>query len=351
MSPTERTRACLALWAALLIVSGAVAKQPHVEFVMTDSTIIATAAKHANANELANGYRAQDEIVLVDVRGMGCSCDPNLLAERTRVSIFASGDASGCRRWMSSDLASAISQAPSRSTVVFVHGNRLSPWDAKQEGLAVYRRMACQATTAEPIRFVIFSWPSTEVPGLLRDVREKAARTGPAGCQLAWVVDQMPAETPLTMVGFSFGARIVTGALHMLGGGSMGHRTLDLQHPERRPANVVLLAAAVHSDWLCPGRCHGLAMTQVNEMLLVNNPADRAMKYYRFVTKRGNPQALGYCGPTCIDSANASKIAKRNVAGYVGSDHDLFCYIRVPGVIAGIWELADTSSSSGIAGL
>jgi hypothetical protein len=350
MSPMERTRAWLALWAALLMAGGAAAKQHSVELVMTDSTVV-TAAEHEPENVLINGIRSQDEIVLVDVRGLGCSCDRNLLAQRLRVSIYASSDDRGCRQWMPSDLPSALSNAPGMSTVIFVHGNRLTSWDAKHEGLAVYRRMACRAASDEPIRFVIFSWPSTEISGPLRDVREKAVRTGPAGCQLAWVIDQMPADTQLTLVGFSFGARIVTGSLHMLAGGSMGHRVLDLQHPDRRPANVILLAAAVHSDWLCPRHCHGLAMTQVNEMLLVNNPADRAMKYYRFVTKNGNPQALGYCGPTCIDPANASKIMERNVSCYVGSDHNVFCYISVPGVIAEIWDFTAPSAGQAVAGL
>ena len=108
-------------------------------------------------------------------------------------------------------------------TVIFVHGNQITPCDAKCEGLAVYRRLMRHGSDAPPIRFVIFSWPSAKVSGgLLNDVRVKAMRTGPAGCQLAWLIDQMPAETPLSLVGFSFGARIITGGLHVLAGGSLG---------------------------------------------------------------------------------------------------------------------------------
>ena len=96
--------------------------------------------------------------------------------------------------------------------------------------------------------------------------------------------------------------------------------------------NVVLLAAALNSDWLCPGHYHGQAMSQVDQMLLVNNQQDRAMKYYHFSSTSGRPQALGFCGPTCIDAAGASKIIERNVSRYVGKEHDLFCYLSAPGV-------------------
>ena len=51
-------------------------------------------------------------------------------------------------------------------------------------------------------------------------------------------------------------------------------------HPHREPMNVVLMAGAQHSYWLAEGQHHGLAMTQVNRMLLINNCDDRAMRYY-----------------------------------------------------------------------
>jgi hypothetical protein len=295
----------------------------------------------------AGGIRPQDEILLVNVRPVGCCCDPAVLADGVQIESYQPVDESGCRQWQASNMANVVAADPSVSTVIFVHGNRLTNWDAKSEGVAAYRRIVRQCTDDSPIRFVIFSWPSAQIPGPLKDVRVKAARTRPAGCQLAWFVDQLPAETPLTMVGFSYGARIVTGSLNILGGGSGG--PAGLQHPDRRPVNALLMAAALNSDWLCPGHCHGQAMSVVHEMVLVDNCEDRAMKYYRFSTTNGNPQALGLCGPTCIDPAGAAKIVKLNVARYVGSEHDLFCYLSAPGVTSEISELAHTTSGPVVA--
>jgi len=295
----------------------------------------------------ASGIRPQDDIVFVNVRTVGSCCDPHVLAERTEFEAYVNRE-SGSRRWQQASLESLTSADPSISTIVFIHGNRLTNWDAKCEGLAAYRRIARQAGEA-PIRFVIFSWPAAQISGPLKDVRVKAVRTRPAGCQLAWLVDQLPAETPVTLVGFSYGARIATGALHILGGGSLGGMTVSLQHPGRQPMNTVLLASALHSDWLCPGHYHGNAMSMVNQMVLVNNCEDRAMKFYHFSTTCGRPQALGYCGPTCISPADASKIVELNVARFVGREHDVFCYLSAPGVISEIAELSSAADGHAVA--
>lgn len=305
--------------------------------------LLSAAALSSGAQAIAGGIRPQDDIVLVNVRPVGGCCDAGTLAECAQFEAYVNCE-SGGRRWQQASLESLTSADPSVSTIVFVHGNRLTNWDSKCEGLAAYRRIASQAGDA-PIRFVIFSWPSAQIPGPLKDVRVKAVRTRPAGCQLAWLVDQLPAETPVTLVGFSYGARIATGALHILGGGSLGGMTVSLQHPDRQPMNAVLLASALNSDWLCPGRYHGNAMSMVNQMVLVNNCEDMAMKYYHFSTTCGRPQALGYCGPTCIDPASASKIVELNVARYVGREHDLFCYLSAPGVISEIAGLSTAAAA------
>jgi hypothetical protein len=300
-----------------------------------------SAAVLTEGNVFANGIRTQDEILLVDVRSLGGCCTPELLAERVRIQSYAMTDDSGRRRWQRSDVEAIRAADPSIATMIFAHGNRVSPGDACREGLAVYRRIVRQSTSATPIRFVIFSWPSSQISGPLKDVRAKAARTQPAGLQLAWLVDQMPADTPVSLFGFSFGARIVTGALHVLGGGTLNGRTLtERLSPDRAPVHAVLLVAALHADWLAPGHYHGRAMSQVDQMLLLNSRQDRAMQHYHFVTKHGRPQALGLCGPNRIDADGASKITERDLGRYVGSEHNLFCYVSAPGVTSQLWQSA-----------
>lgn len=308
------------------------------------------ASAETGATAFCNGIRVQDEIVLVDTRMLCGSCDSESIRSGLVVQSYAVTDDAGSRRWQQSDLESFLAFDPSVRTIIFVHGNRITPGDAKNEGLAVYRKLANYAGDGERFRFVIWSWPSSQIRGPLRDVRAKAARTGAAGCQLAWVLDQMPAETPVSLVGFSFGARIITGGLHILGGGSLGGCSLaEHVHPDRRPVDVVLIAAALHANWLGDGQYHGQAMTQVGRMLLVNSCQDIAMRYYRFIQKRGNPQALGLRGPTYVSSESAAKIQLRDVGRYTGKEHNLFLYLCAPGVVGQTWETSTAQPTAAVA--
>jgi hypothetical protein len=309
--------------------------------IVTSALVADAGAAEPGESVFCNGIRLQDEIVVVNIRNLCGCCTPEKVREGLIIENYALCRDTDHRQWQPSDLQNFLAFKPNVPTVFFVHGNQISPGDAKCEGLAVYRRMILHGSDAAPIRFVIFSWPSAQVSGLLRDVRVKAARTGPAGYQLAWLVDQMPAETPVSFVGFSFGARIITGGLHVLGGGSLGG-TASLSspaHPHRPPMSVILMASALHSYWLAEGQYHGLAMTQVSRMCLINNCDDPAMKYYDFLEPGfGGPQALGLCGPTCIGREYARKIVNRDVTCYVGSEHSLMPYVCAPGDTGLIWD-------------
>jgi hypothetical protein len=292
----------------------------------------------------------QDEIVVVSTRMLCGSCDPKSLRSGLVVEHYAVRDEAGHRRWQRSNLESFLSFDGAVPTVFYVHGNQITPGEAKSQGLAVYRRLAHYATDEEPIRFVIYSWPSSRVGRLLNDVRVKAVRTGPAGFQLAWLVHQMPAETRISMIGFSFGARIITGGLHVLAGGSLGGsmKLPERVHVAREPVNVVLIAAALHSNWLGKGQYHGRAMTQVDRMFMLNNCSDLALRYYRLSTPaRDRPQALGLRGPTCIGPDYAAKIQFRDVSRYAGRQHDLFRYLCAPGATAQKWAYTDRSWFTG----
>ena len=311
----------------------------------SDAHAPATTDKHASAegNVLHNGIRLQDEIDVLNTRSICGIGDSKFMRSGIKVESYAVCDEAGDRRWQRTDLASFLEFDPSVPTIIFVHGNQITPVDAKDEGLMLYRRVILHDCDAPRIRLVIFSWPSSKVGGLLRDVREKAARTEPAGYHLGWLLDQMPAETQVSLVGFSFGSRIITGGLHILAGGSLGgsYVLAEHVHPHRAPMNAVLMAAASHSYWLAEGQHHGMAMTQVHRMLLINNCEDRAMRYYDLLTPgRGGPQALGLCGPTRISPQYADKIFNRDVSRYVGSDHEFANYLCAPGDAGLIWDYA-----------
>ncbi len=327
---------------ALLVVVG-VAAFPQA--LLADA-ISSTVGKAADTCTFCNGIRLGDEISLVNTRSLCGVCDPEAIRKGLRFEEYAVCDEAGHRQWQPTDLESFVNIDPTVPTVIFVHGNQISPGDAKTQGLALYRKLVNYGGCRTRIRFIIFSWPASKIPGPLKDVRIKALRTGPAGCQLAWLLDQMPADASISLVGFSFGARVITAGLHVLGGGSVcnGMTLEDRVHPNRAPVNAVLVAAAVHAHWLGKGQAHGLAMTQVDRMFLINNCDDLLLNYYHLTTTDGSrPKALGICGPTYIDAEYSAKIRMRDVSRYAGSRHDLFLYLCAPGSTGQVWDYATTA--------
>jgi hypothetical protein len=276
--------------------------------------------------------RPQDAVWLVSSRGLGC-CGWESNVERLKVWRF-DRDAS----WLRSDMGQLLGSGDSEAvTVVFLHGNRIDHCDAFTEGWIAYRRLTACADQ-RPVRFVIWSWPSARVCGPIKDARTKAARTDAQGYYLARFVEQFQAEVPVNLWGYSFGARIATGALHLLGGGTLVRHRLETRAGEpRRPMQAVLLAPALDDDWLLPGHRHGDALPQLDGLLLVNNGCDLVLKRYRFLgPRRCCRQALGYVGLPVwrLPTEQASKVCQIDACCYVGKRHRLASYLGSPTLMA-----------------
>src|SRR5690606_23789705 len=125
----------------------------------------------------------------------------------------------------------------------------------------------------------IFSWPTDRMRGMLRDFRIKAERADPAAVHLACVLSRMRPDAPPALAGYSFGARVITGALHLTAGGSLCGAALP-EAPPAKPVSVLLIAAAVHQHWLNAGGRHGMALQNVDRLVLITNRCDPAMRFY-----------------------------------------------------------------------
>lgn len=294
--------------------------------------------------------RPQDQIWVIDVCDLGCGCDVLPSPGGLEVERFEAGS-----NWADSTLDDFLAaQTPDAETIVWVHGNRVEPWLARSRGLDVYRSLVAQDHQNRAIRMVIWSWPAAQIRGQLNDVRVKAYRTDPAGYQLAWVLAQIDPQTPLGLVGFSYGARVITGALHILGGGSLGSLALPTRaNSEPRRARVVLMSAALDDHWLLPGHYHGRALSQVESMLLLNNSCDRVLQRYHLLYHGGRASALGYCGLACpyMLGDDLGKIDQRDVCCEVGRVHTSTATIDNPYLMSQAWDAltraSDTVESSG----
>lgn len=261
---------------------------------------------------------AEDELWLISSRGAP-SCG-NLAAGVDRLRYWQAG--TDCR-WTVSSLPELLAtDHPTIPTIVWIHGNQVEPDGAIEMGTAWYRQL--RRTISGPLRFVIWSWPSQRTSRKLRDDSQlKAARSEAHGYYLAAVAAQLQPETPIVLIGYSYGARFVTSSLHLLGGGRIG--AWELETPRvGRPMRGVLLAAALDSDWLAPGRRYGEALHQVDELLILLNSCDPALRFYPLLCPQTRPVALGREGVWSWSQLGDQryKVTQRDVSGVIGRHHD-----------------------------
>ena len=179
-----------------------------------------------------------------------------------------------------------------------------------------------------PMRFVIWSWPSDRICGPARDARVKAARADAEGSFFGWFLSQLKPGTAVGLVGFSYGARVISGGLQLLSGGTLnGHSLPELPPGEPLQIRAAYLAAAMDVAWLYPGGYHGQSLSQVVRLLINYNECDPALKYFRFTDRCTRPSALGFLGinESALGEA-ANRVEQVDVSQDVGRTHDELRY-------------------------
>jgi len=266
--------------------------------------------------------REQDQIWLVSTRCLGCPSDgPEMPAWQLWQYENATWQPRTTAEFYAADSADLV-------TPFYIHGNRIDPGVASSDGLAVYFQMAGKFDDEPPVRFVIWSWPSSQIHGPLRDVRSKAARSDVDAYYLGRFLAGMNPDVRTGLIGYSYGARIACGALHLLGGGTQIGLAIE---PGPRPhVRVAMWAAGEHDHWLLPGHYHGQALHEAERWFITYNCCDPVLMRYRFVDPCEHPAALGYSGfagryllPPDLDA----RIEEVNVTNIVGGTHDMRAYL------------------------
>ena len=229
------------------------------------------------------------------------------------------------RQWRAAILPELLStDNPNIPTLFYVHENRVTRSESFQRACAVFANLSRQVSVGQPFRLIAVSWPSDRIGILPRpDVQTKASRSEAHGLYLAWLTDQIHPDVSIGMFGMSYGPRMITAALHHLGGGSIDGRCLQGRvNPTRKPVRIALAAAALDAHWLQSGQRHGQALTQVDQALVLVNPRDNVLRFYprMYGHARRGSQALGYVGMSrCL--SDCERVVECNVSGQVGSSH------------------------------
>ncbi|MGE0606690.1 MAG: hypothetical protein AB7O62_06145 [Pirellulales bacterium] len=280
---------------------------------------VCLASRRADANTPGH------DLWLVSTRGAGCGSEPAL-----QYWHFAEGPG-----WLQASMAEFLAaDQPGVPTVVWVHGNRIGFCESQNNGLRCFRSLSCRAAD-KPFRFVVWSWPADQVAGQLDDVRLKANRSDCEAYHLAWLVNQIHPQVPVSLLGYSYGARLSSGALHILGGGHVNGRALADLKPGRAPMRGVMMAGALDNHWLAPGHRLGQAFNPVDRMLVFINPGDKVLsKYHLLYGWRKGPQALGSTGVCGGLGEHSAKLMQVNASGVVGTTHDWSRYMESPQLIS-----------------
>ena len=273
--------------------------------------------------------RPQDSVWAVSTRGLGCPV-PGWTYPLTVWQYE-----SQTPRWANASMeAFAASDDPEVVTVVYIHGNRIDSNLALQDGLSVYFQLAGAWDHEPPIRFVIWTWPSDQIRGPLKDVRAKAARSDADAYYLGQFLSRLSPEVKVGLLGYSYGARIACGGVHLLGGGQLDGLSLtETSGPEIR---VALWAAAEHDYWLLPGRFHGQALPRAEHWFMTRNYCDPVLAHYRMLDKCSDPTALGFSGlvgRNLLSPEVNERIDELDVTGVVGSSHDMQRYLYARSIL------------------
>ena len=292
-----------------------------VVWVLATAACAAGALSDVQPPEGSPSARAQ--VWLVSTRHLpGCVTD-----QRAQPQFWRLG---ADHRWtIAEGAAFAGASSAAVPTVVYIHGNRTDREDAVAEGLEFCEQLSRLASGAE-FRYVIWSWPADRIRGRnRRDVQTKDARSRTEAVYLARTLAQIPPSSPISLIGYSFGAQTILGALELLAGGLGEGETMRPTAGGRwGPIRAVLIAAAVDNTAFRSCDSAHRVLSQVDRLLVTRNACDPALRLYPHLYRgRGTP-ALGFTGPIGLDpnDPDSQKVEVLDVSCAVGKNHGWVYY-------------------------
>ncbi|MBX3419942.1 MAG: hypothetical protein KF752_00155 [Pirellulaceae bacterium] len=197
------------------------------------------------------------------------------------------------------ELLADIAANPAR-TIIYVHGNRTDWADARVRAGVVYQLLVSRADG--PIRVISLNWPSERPPAVLPKqlVSQKQSTITATSFHLANFLRRLPSDEVRGIIGFSFGCSVISGALHLLAGGSLDGCQLAAA---LRPPSAVRLGFVVPAfdcNAYCSGGRYEAAPVAIEYLVNLYNSQDPILKHFRLFDQV-HPVAAGYAGLKGLD--------------------------------------------------
>lgn len=224
-------------------------------------------------------------------------------------------------RWVRSDAETFFeTQSPEVPLVLLSPGYTSTTSDTIEVGMALVRLYESN----QNCRTVFWSWPAEKIRlRLARDIRDKIHVAAASGGYMAMFLNRLKPDSQVCMIGFSFGNRIICDAVEKLGD----------DRPAGMRIHLVLTASATDRGWLATGSRHGNVPRLADKILILYNPADRALSFYPLLYGNGSrPDALGSFGPPLARIAQEyrGRIEAVNVQPYIGRNHLTLYHLQTP---------------------
>lgn len=263
----------------------------------------------------ANDVKAVDDVWIVNSHTPSWTRPSD--AEFAKITYSHLADA----RWQPRDAAAfADSLREGVPVVIYVPGYTTTSCDLTSIGMSMIRYYGPDRTA----RTVFWNWPAERVTsGLAQDIRMKIPVATANAEYLARFIRTLPADTKVSIVAFSFGARVACDAVEKL----------KDDRPEGLRVRLVLMGAATDWHWLGEKYRHADVPKIAEKILVMYNPEDRALHFYPRLYGGGRgPEALGRFGPprSLILPEFRDRLEAINIYPYVGPKHQTILHLCTP---------------------
>jgi hypothetical protein len=278
----------------------------------------------------------QDEVWLINGRLGHCNpCDLGLLT----VQKFELG------QWQASSLDALLGSHvadQSRTTLIYVHGDRTDDAWALSRGMQFYENVFVKtAEHRKGVRFVIWAWQSEKAqlrPS--KDFSVKSSRAKLVGKSLANALKEFP-DRRLVLVGYSLGCQAFL----------VGLQELSCIHLQTRSSTgagfrVCLLAPALDGNFVAAQHFHWGGAELVEAADIFDNSADRALKCARVIGARkaaGGGQSIQKLA--CQGGLPLSNVSIFDLRNSVGNKHGVAYYSADPTLGCRLRQMVDMTGA------
>lgn len=221
-----------------------------------------------------------------------------------------------------------------------VHGSFVI-WDSVLRDSAATYCWLRNAAPERPVQMIFFTWPSDDAATMVPNAVDiaNARRLGRLAAlnslYLAELITRVPDANPISLIGHSHGARMVSATLHLLGGGLVEGRYFVGGQYRRQRIRAVLAAAAMDHSWFNPGERYDLAVCRAESMINLRNRHDVPLVFHPTHQLFARP-ALGRTGITWMDhqslGVEGCRIYDYDVTSLIGCGHVWHHYYHQPSI-------------------